>query len=219
MVRLSPSLMCCDMLDIKRQIKIFERQDIDYLHIDIMDGSFVPNFTLGADFVNQIKKATDIPIDLHLMINEPEKHLNTFALGEGDMVSIHYESTNHLQKVLRSFKDKGTKALLAFNPATPIELAIDVIDDIDGMLVMTVNPGFSGQKIIPHSDKKVLRASKFLKDHKKHDYALEVDGNINIPNAIMLKEAGANIFVLGTSAIFNSYPLEDNIISFRRSIN
>lgn len=218
MLYLSPSLMCCNMLDLREQIKAFENQSIEYLHIDIMDGSFVPNFTLGADFVKQIKRSTDTPIDLHLMINEPEKHIDTFPLDKGDIVSIHFESTKHLQKVLYAYRSRGIRTLVAINPATPVENTIDVLDDIDGILVMTVNPGFAGQKIIPHAEKKVARVSKFLKDNEKEDYLLEVDGNINIPNAIALKNAGANIFVLGTSAIFNASPLEENIVTFRNSI-
>ena len=211
-------MMCCDFFDLRNQVNALENSNIELLHIDIMDGSFVPNFALGTDYVKQLKKNTKIPLDIHFMTEYPERHLDSFAIGEGDYVSVHYETTKHLQRVLAAIKSKGAKALLAINPATPVEVAIDVLDDIDGLLVMTVNPGFAGQKMVPHSIEKIKRARKFLSDNGKADLEIEVDGNVSIPNAIMMNEAGADIFVLGTSAVFCGESIEENVKKFRNEV-
>ena len=217
-MKIAPSMMCCSFLDLKQQLAAFEKNGIDLLHIDVMDGSFVPNFALGTDFVKQLKKATNIPLDVHLMIENPENHLASFPVGEGDYVSVHYESTRHLQRVLASIRALGAKPLLAINPATPVEVAIDVLDDIDGLLVMTVNPGFAGQKMVPHSIDKISRARAFLDSHGRPDAEIEGDGNVSIPNAIMMKNAGANIFVAGTASLFNGQDMTQNIKDFRKSV-
>jgi len=216
--KLSPSMMCCDFFNLKEQVNAFEKSGIELLHIDVMDGSFVPNFALGTDFVKQLKKSTGIPLDIHFMTEYPERHIDSFAIGEGDYVSVHYETTKHLQRVLQAIKSKGAKALLAINPATPVEVAIDVLDDIDGLLIMTVNPGFAGQKMVPHSIDKIKRARKFLLENGKADLEIEVDGNVSIPNALMMNEAGADIFVLGTSAVFCGDSIEDNVKKFRENV-
>ena len=216
--KLSPSMMCCDFFNLREQVSSFEKSGIELLHIDVMDGSFVPNFALGADFVKQLKKATDIPIDIHLMTENPESVIDIFPFGEGDYVSVHFETAKHLQRVLAAIRAKGAKAMLALNPSTPVEAAIDVLDDIDGLLIMTVNPGFAGQKMVPHSIEKIKRARKFLDDNGKQDVEIEVDGNVSIPNAINMYGAGANIFVLGTSAVFGADPIEENVKKFRTSV-
>ena len=212
-------MMCCDFFNLAEQVKEFEQSSVELLHIDIMDGAFVPNFTLGSDYVKQLKKNTSIPLDIHLMVEYPERHLDMFPFGEGDYVSVHFESTKHLQRVLQMIKARGAKALLAINPATPIEMAIDVLDDIDGILVMTVNPGFAGQKMVPHAIEKIKRTRKFLDENGRPDAEIEVDGNVSIPNAINMKNAGANIFVLGTAALFGHGPLDEGIERFRKEVN
>ena len=216
--KIAPSMMCCDFINMSAQLKAFEKNGIELLHIDVMDGSFVPNFALGTDFVKQLKRATNIPLDVHLMVEYPERHLDSFAFGEGDYVSVHYETTKHIQRVLSAIKARGAKALLAINPATPVEVATDLLEDIDGLLIMTVNPGFAGQKMIPHSIDKIARARTFLDSHGRADAEIEVDGNVSIPNAIRMRGAGANIFVLGTAALFGADPLEENIEKFRNSV-
>lgn len=216
--KLAPSMMCCDFFDLKAQLEAFEKCDVDLLHIDIMDGSFVPNFALGTDYVRQLKRATNIPLDLHFMVEYPERHLDSFEIGKGDYVSVHYETTKHLQRVLQMIRSKGAKTLLAINPATPIEAAADVLDDIDGVLVMTVNPGFAGQKMIPHSIDKIARVRAFLDANGRADAEIEVDGNVSISNAQRMKAAGANIFVAGTSAVFMGESIEENVKSFRSSV-
>jgi len=216
--RLAPSMMCCDILRLGEQLKILEEKNVELLHIDIMDGHFVPNFTLGTDFARQLKTASRIPLDLHFMTERPEQTIPWFPMGEGDYVSIHYETTNHLQRVLQAVKDRGAKTLLAINPATPVEVAIDVLDDIDGMLLMTVNPGYAGQKMIPHAIEKIARARNFLDAHGRSDAEIEVDGNVSIENAIRMREAGANMFVVGTASVFGSPDLAKNIDDFRKEV-
>lgn len=216
--KIAPSVMCCDPLNIGDQVKLFEKSGIDYLHIDIMDGSFVPNFALGADIVRVLKNVTDIPLDLHLMIEEPERHLHLFPVGAGDIVSIHYESTRHLQRAFQAVKDTGATPFLALNPSTPVDVARDVLDDIGGILIMAVNPGFAGQKMIPHTIDKISGVRAFLDVNGKADAEIEVDGNVSIPNGQLMRVAGANIFVLGTAALFNGESLESNIHTFRNEV-
>ena len=216
--KLAPSMMCCDFFNLSEQIKEFENGNIELLHIDVMDGSFVPNFALGVGFVKQLRDKTRIPLDIHFMTESPERFFDLFEIGVGDYVSIHYETTRHLQRALRAIKDRGAKALLALNPATPVELAIDLLDDIDGLLIMTVNPGFAGQRMVPHSIDKIKRARKFLAENGKAELEIEVDGNVSVPNAIMMREAGADIFVLGTAALFRGESIADNIVNFRKEV-
>lgn len=214
---ISPSLMCCDFFRFDEQVKIFEKEKIEYLHIDVMDGSFVPNFTLGTDFVKQVKRKTNIPVDLHLMVNKPEIKLDYFAFGQGDIVSVHAESTQHLQLALQKIKQKGAQAYVAINPATPICVLGEVLEDIDGVLVMTVNPGFAGQKLVTGAINKIARVRKFLDDNGKNDLPIEVDGNVSYENAKLMNQAGADIFVCGTSSIF-ALNLADGIRQFRKVV-
>ena len=216
--KIAPSMMCCDFFDLQKQLNAFEEKDIELLHIDIMDGNFVPNFALGTDYVKQLRKHTNIPLDIHFMTEFPERHLESFDIREGDYISVHYETTKHLQRVLQMIKNKGAKVLLAINPATPVEVAADVLDDIDGLLVMTVNPGYAGQKMVPHSISKIERARKFLNSCGKEDAEIEVDGNVSIENAIKMRAAGANIFVLGTAALFNNKNIAENVETFRSEV-
>ena len=216
--KIAPSMMCADIFALDKTVRALESAKTELLHIDIMDGAFVPNFALGTDYVKQLKRGTRIPLDLHFMTEQPERHLDAFAFGEGDYVSIHYETAKHLERTLGMVRERGAKALLAINPATPIELAIDLLDAIDGVLVMTVNPGFAGQKMVPHSIDKIRRVRAFLDENGRADAEIEVDGNVSIENAIRMREAGADIFVLGTSAVFCGEDIEENIKRFRERV-
>lgn len=199
---ISPSMMCADIYGMEDILHAFEESGIEYLHIDIMDGKFVPNFTLGPDFCRMLKARCRIPLDLHLMVEEPENKLDWFDIGAGDYVSVHAESTRHLQRVLGQIRSRGAKAMVAINPATPICVLEDVLDDIDAVLVMTVNPGFAGQKLVPQALDKIRRLRSYLDAAGHSQTGIEVDGNVSFENAARMKDAGANIFVAGTSSIF-----------------
>lgn len=199
---LSASLMCADLTNLLPSIKELEKAGIDYLHIDIMDGSFVPNITLGFDLVNAVKKVTDIPLDVHMMVNEPSKFIDRMNLSENDILCVHYESEIHIHRTLEMIKNKGCKAGLALNPQTPVENIKHLADYIDMLLVMTVSPGFAGQKMFIGAEKKVNEARKSLEEWDCAETLIEVDGNISLENGKKLSECGADIFVLGTSALF-----------------
>lgn len=219
--KIAPSLMCCDFMHLGEQIKVFEQNQIELLHIDVMDGHFVPNIQLGTDLCKKIKEYTNIPLDYHFMVEKPELFVEYFtSIGKGDQVSIHFESTCHVQKVLQAIKDKGAKAFIALNPATPICSIEDVLDDIDGVLLMSVNPGFAGQKLIPHSLTKISKLRKFLDDNGKQNVEIEADGNVSFANAKLMKGAGANIFVAGMSSMFSKdFTIDEGICKLRNCIN
>ena len=200
--KISPSLMCCDFFEMGKQLSAFEKEKIEYLHVDVTDGVFVPNYTLGTDFIKQVKKNCSIPVDIHLMIENPDAKLDWFEIKQGDIVSIHAESTRHLQRALATVRAKGGRAFVAINPATPVCVIEEVLDDIDGVLVMTVNPGFAGQKLVPSTLKKIEKIRALLDGLGKTDIEIEVDGNVSLPNARLMSDAGANIFVGGTSSVF-----------------
>lgn len=200
--QISPSIMCVDFFVLDKCVREFEEQGIDLIHVDIMDGQFVPNFTLGTDFIKALKKRTNIPLDIHLMIERPENKLDWFAFGEGDYVAVHYESTPHLHKALAAIRGKGARPMVAINPATPISVLEEVLGDIDAVLVMTVDPGFAGQKLVPSTLKKIKHLREYLDANGYEHIEIEVDGNVSFENARLMNEAGANIFVGGTSSIF-----------------
>jgi ribulose-phosphate 3-epimerase len=187
--KISASLMCIDFSEIKSSIKKLEQVKIEYLHFDIMDGKFVPNFTLGPDFLRSIREMTDIPCDIHLMVYEPERHIELFAPRKGDLVSVHAESTVHLQRTLQLIRSTGATAVVALNPATPADLLDYVLDDIGAVLVMTVNPGL--QKIL---DVRQMIMGRSIE--------IEVDGNVSLENAVEMRARGADIFVAGSSSLF-----------------
>ncbi len=207
--KLSASLMCADLLNLEDAIKELEKAGIDYLHIDIMDGSFVPNITLGFDLINSIKKVTGIPLDIHMMVNEPSLFIDRMNLTEEDIVCVHYESEKHIHRTLEAIKRKGCKAGLAVNPQTPVEIIEPLIEYIDMLLVMTVSPGFAGQKMFLGAGRKVENARKLLNQWGYTATEIEVDGNISLENGKRMSDCGANIFVLGTSALF----LKDKALS------
>ncbi len=199
---LSASLMCADLTNLISSIKELEKAGINYLHIDIMDGAFVPNITLGFDLINAIKKVTDIPLDIHMMVNEPSKFIDRMNLSENDILCVHYESEIHIHRVLEMIKNKGCKAGLAINPGTPVESIKNLTEYIDILLIMTVSPGFAGQKMFLGAEKKVKEATDLLKKWNYPNMLIEVDGNVSLENGRKLYKSGADIFVLGTSALF-----------------
>lgn len=217
--KITPSMMCADVFDIKETIAVFEKQNIEYLHIDVMDGQFVPNYQLGTDYCKMLKSHTNIPLDIHLMVENPENKLSWFDIGEGDYVSVHYETTKHLQRTLAAIKATGAKAMVAINPATPLCVLDYVLDDIDAVLIMTVNPGYAGQKLIPATIDKIKQLRELLDSKGYNNVEIEVDGNVNFPNAKLMRDAGANIFVAGSSSIFaKDDTVENNILKLREQI-
>ncbi len=214
--KISPSMMCVDFFKLEEALDVFEEQGIELLHIDIMDGNFVPNITLGTDFCKSLKERCNIPLDIHLMVEKPEEKIDWFNVGCGDYISVHLETTKHLQRTLNLIKQKGCKAMVAINPATPIYMLENVLDDIDGVLIMSVNPGFSGQKLIPQSIKKIEEVRRYLDDKGYNNIEIEVDGNVSFENVKLMKFAGANIFVAGTSSIFNKNMSINEGIRFMR---
>ena len=179
MKKISPSMMCVEIDKLNDYLKIFEEEKIEYLHIDIMDGEYVPNYTLGTDYVRQLRKTTDIPLDVHLMINNPERKITWFDFQEGEYVSVHAESTQHLQKALQAIRATGAKPMVAINPSTRVEELQYVLDDMDGLLVMTVNPGFAGQKAIPQTIQKIEDCRNYLDERGYQHIEIEVDGNVS----------------------------------------
>lgn len=218
--KISASMMCADLVNLKETIHIFEDHNIEYLHIDVMDGEFVPNFGLGVDYIRGLRDLTNIPLDLHLMIKDPEYKLQWIGIKETDIVSIHYESTYQVQRALDWLAPFKCKRFLAINPATPIYVLEEVLDYIDGINLLMVNPGFAGQKIVSSTLKKAERLQAFLKERGREDIIIEVDGNITPENGEKLRKLGASIFVAGTSSIFNGIVgnYGDNISKLREAI-
>lgn len=199
---ISASMMCAKLIDLKETLHILEEENVDYLHIDVMDGEFVPNFGLGVDFIRGLRELTNIPLDIHLMVRNPEYKLQWIGIQKNDVVSVHYESTFQVQRALDWLEPFGCKKFLAINPATPIYSLEEVLDYIDGVNLLMVNPGFAGQKIVDSTLKKAEKLQLFLKEHEKENLIFEVDGNISPEHAKILRSYGANMFVAGTSSIF-----------------
>ena len=218
--KISASMMCANLVDLRETIRVFEEEKVEYLHIDVMDGEFVPNFGLGVDYIRGLRELTSIPLDLHLMIKNPEYKLQWIGIKETDIVSIHYESTYQVQRALDWLAPYGCKRYLAINPATPVYVLEEVLDYVDGINLLMVNPGFSGQKIVPSTLKKAEKLKRLLVEHGKENITLEVDGNITPENGHKLREIGASIFVCGTSSVFKGgiSCYEDNIGRFRDAI-
>lgn len=200
--KISASIMCANVLLLEKELHELVEAVIEYLHFDIMDGVFVPNIMLNNEMMKAIRNVTDIPFDVHLMITEPERKLKWFDFISGDIVSIHYESTPHVQRALAGVKETGAKAAIALNPATPIESIKYLLSDIDVVLIMAVNPGFAGQKMIPQTLQKITDVRKFLDDSGYSAISLQVDGNCSFDNIPDMRKAGADNFVLGSSSLF-----------------
>lgn len=216
---IAASMMCANLVDLKEVIRLFEAEQIEYLHIDVMDGSFVPNLGLGVDYIRALRELTNIPLDLHLMVERPGEKLSWLGIQKEDNIIIHYESTRQLQKVLEEARKYQAKVLLAINPGTPIYCIEEVLDYIDGITVLTVNPGFAGQKLVRSCIRKVDKLKKYLESQGYKNLLIEVDGNISFEHAQILRKLGAGLFVAGTSSIFkNDNQMQDDIRKLRDCI-
>ncbi len=214
--KIAPSMMCAKIFETQETVKTFEKHNIEYLHIDVMDGSFVPNFQLGIDYIKQLREVSTIPLDVHLMIDRPQDKLAWFAPKEKEYFSIHYEATAHPQRVLQQIRDFGAKPMIALNPSTPLCVLEDILDYIDAVLIMSVNPGYAGQALVASALPKITRLRKLLDDAGKHNVEIEVDGNVSFENAKLMKASGANIYVVGSSSVFHKdYTLEEGISKLR----
>lgn len=202
MLRIAPSILSADFSKLASEIQEVEQGGADWIHVDVMDGHFVPNITIGPLVVESIRPHTKLPLDVHLMISEPDSYIQTFAAAGADCISVHVETCKHLHRTLDLVKEQGVKAGVVLNPATPIEHIEYVLPQLDFVLIMTVNPGFGGQQFIQPMLAKIRRLRNMLDENGYSNVEIEVDGGINSTTAPLVTEAGANILVAG-NAIFN----------------
>lgn len=211
-IKISPSILSADFSILGDEIKSLEQAGADLIHIDVMDGHFVPNITMGPPIIKMIRKCTKLPFDVHLMISPVEKYIKAFADAGSDIITIHPEATDNLKRAIGTIKSLGKKAGVSLNPKTPISALMDVINNIDLILIMSVNPGFAGQGFMSEVLPKVTELRKMIND-KKLKIDIEIDGGINFETAPLAVKAGANILVSGTTIFSGS--LKDNIQKLR----
>ncbi len=203
--KLAPSILDVDFAHLEREIKKIENGGADLLHLDIMDGNFVPNISFGPRIVESIKSITSLPLEVHLMVEKPENHIKSFINAGGDIIIVHYETSKHLDRLIQTINEAGVKSGIALNPATTLSVIEYLINKIDILLLMTVNPGFGGQKFIPEMIAKIEKARKII-DNQKKSISLAVDGGINLDNISQVVKAGAEIIVVGQIISKSSNP-------------
>lgn len=199
---IAPSVLAADFANLQRDVEMINSSDADWFHIDVMDGVFVPNISFGMPVIAAIKKHAKLPMDVHLMIVDPDRYIQDFAKVGADVLTVHYEACNHLHRTVQAIKAEGMKAGVSLNPHTPVSVLEDIIQDLDLVLIMSVNPGFGGQKFIERTYTKVA-ALKSMINESGSAAVIEIDGGVGIHNASNLAEAGADVLVAG-SAVFNS---------------
>ena len=206
-VLVAPSLLSADFGDLRKDIEMINSSDADWLHLDIMDGVFVPNISFGFPVLEYVAKYCTKPLDVHLMIVQPEKFLDRFQKLGAMSVNVHYETCTHLNRVIQEIKNLGMKAAVTLNPSTPVSVLEEVIEDVDMVLLMTVNPGFGGQKFIKSSLAKIGRLKKMILEHNSKAL-IQVDGGVNFETAPLLVEAGVDVLVSGNTVFKADNPLE-----------
>jgi ribulose-phosphate 3-epimerase len=214
--KIAPSILSADFTKLGEEIKAVEKAGADYIHIDVMDGHFVPNITVGAMIVEAARRITRLPLDTHLMIENPELYIDNFVKAGSDLIVIHVEAVNHLHRLLAVIRDAGAKAGVSLNPATPLSSIEHVLNNLDMVVLMTVNPGFGGQSFIPEVIPKIEELRKMV-DQRDIKVDIEVDGGINVKNIGIVAQAGANVFVAG-NAVFGSSDYAETISMMRKNI-
>ena len=197
-IEIAPSVLSCDFARLGEQVREVEKGGADVIHFDVMDGHFVPNISIGIPVLQSLRKATRLPIDVHLMIENPELYIEAFAKAGGNRILVHQEATAHLDRALAMIREAGAEAGAVINPATPVTMLADVLDKVDTVLIMSVNPGFGGQKFIPRATEKVAQLNK-MRAASRASFRIEVDGGVELEHTAELARAGANTFVAGTS--------------------
>jgi ribulose-phosphate 3-epimerase len=209
MRKLSASILSADFGRLAEQVRSAEQAGVDWIHVDVMDGHFVPNITIGPDVTRALRQVTALPLDVHLMISHPERYVEAFVAAGADWLGIHVEATVHLERLIQQIKEAGARATVTLNPATPLNCLEYVLKDVDMVLLMTVNPGFSGQKFISGVLPKVRRLRQMI-DEQELDVLIQVDGGVSVDTVGDLVAAGADVLVSG-SAVFNDRPLAENV--------
>ena len=203
----SPSFLSSNFLNLSDDIQMINNSHADWFHLDIMDGVFVPNITFGMPVIKQMKKHAQKPLDVHLMIVQPERYIEDFQKAGADILTVHYEACTHLHRTVQQIKDTGMKAGVSLNPHTPVHLLEDILNDVDMILLMSVNPGFGGQKFIKNTYKKINQL-KVLAEKNGADFLIEIDGGVDASNAKKLIDAGADVLVAGSFVFGSENPVE-----------
>ncbi len=213
MAKISPSILSSDFSNLDSEIKKIEKGGADLVHLDVMDGIFVPNITFGAPIIKEIRKTTSLPFDVHLMVDRPERFIEDFVKAGANIITVHEEASIHLHRTIQEIKGFGVKAGVAINPSTPLNAIEYILDDVDMILIMTVNPGFGGQAFIPSMERKIKELRKIIND-RELDVEIEVDGGVKLENAKEIIDFGVDILVVG-SAIFNEKGIIENTKAFK----
>lgn len=216
MVKISPSILSADFARLGEEVQAVEQAGADYIHVDVMDGHFVPNITIGAPVVKALRPITSLPLDVHLMIENPDKYIPDFASAGADIITVHQEAVLHLHRTIQLIHSLGKRAGVSLNPATPVDTLELILAEVDMVLLMTVNPGFGGQSFIPFTLEKIARMRSMI-ERSGRNIELEVDGGVNAENIAEIAKAGADVFVAG-SAVFNGKDYTRNLAALRTAV-